>query len=97
MLDGVAPAAAARIREDLERELAAQLAEHGPELFSGSALARGGILHLDQARIDLPPRTASSVVGTTAARELALRIASRAHGGEIALPVDLSAPARRSS
>ena len=98
VLHGVDPHAAARVRADLERELAAQFAANGLELFGGGALARGGALHLDQARIDLPAGTASSAVGAAAARDLALRIASRSHGGgdagELSLPADLGVAGR---
>lgn len=93
VLQGIDPPTAARVRADLERELAAHLAEHGADLFAGGALARGGALHLDQARIDLPPGTAPAAIGASAARDLALRLASRAHGGEVSLPADLGAPA----
>lgn len=97
VLHGVDPHAAPRVRADLERELAAQFAENGAELFGGGALARGGALHLDQARIDLPAGTAASAVGAAAARDLALRLASRSHGtegGELSVPTDLGAPGR---
>jgi hypothetical protein len=90
-LHGIDPAAAARVRADLERELASQLGENGADLFGGGALARGGALHLDQARIDLPTGTAHSAIGAAVARDLAVRLASRAHGGEVALPTDLGA------
>ncbi len=88
-LHGIDPAAAARVRADLERELAAQFAENGADLFGGGALARGGALHLDQARIDVPAGTAPSAIGAAVARDLAARLASRAHGGEASLPADL--------
>lgn len=94
VLHGVDPHAAPRVRADLERELAAQFAENGTELFGGGALCRGGALHLDQARIDLPAGTPAAAVGAAAARDLALRLASRSHGGEggeISLPTDLGA------
>ena len=98
VLHGVDPHAVARVRADLERELAAQFAENGAELFGGGALARGGALHLDQARIDLPAGTASSAVGAAAARDLALRLASRSHGGgdagELSITADFGAPGR---
>ncbi len=93
-LHGIDPASAARVRADLERELTAQLAENGADLFGGGALARGGALHLDQTRIDLPAGTGPAAVGAAVARELAGRLAARAHGGEISLPHDLGAPSR---
>ncbi len=97
VLHGVDPHAVARVRADLERELAAKFAENGAALFGGGALSRGGALHLDQARIDLPAGTPSSAVGAAAARDLALRLASKSHGGEggeLSVPTDLGAAGR---
>jgi hypothetical protein len=96
-LHGINPAAAARVRADLERELAAQFSERGAELFGGGALARGGGLHLDQARIDLPAGTAPGAIGAAVARELATRLASRAHGGDLSLPTDFGTSAAKPS
>jgi len=91
-LAGVDPASAGRIGADVERELA-ELLRASP---APGAFARGGALHLDEARIQLPAGTRPDAMGGAIARALHERIATQA-GGEVSTPTDLGAPSAPSA